>query len=361
MARLFKILVVLFFAFHLHSQIEITTNPFYFVSDTKIRYTVDYVDKEFNELKGSYQTWSLKKNESPLYKDLQVNISNSNQGQNIRIKDGEFVKTYKKVKSEFNELSTAFSPTQVFNYNNAIPLSYKNIKYGAKFSEKANFIVVLNRDDIPNKLQKNISEKTKRIRLVGTISKSFHCDAYGRFIIQNKNIAALRLKIGEKIDIKLYDDKTGKIIPVYDNNLLSLIYPEIGLNTYYLFFSNSSKLWLAKIKPNSNAEGYVIEYQDDDNDSNEINISNRNRDVLIYPNPTYGDVKMLFNYFPDSNFTIEIYNVIGKKIWSKQQYIDSESIYYFDFSFLRKGTYLISIKDKSDNLLLTKKLVIIGV
>jgi hypothetical protein len=361
LSRNFKILIFLFFAFHLQSQIEITSNPFYFLSDTKIRYTVDYVDKDFNEIKGTYQTWNLKDNESPLYKDVGVNISTGNQGQNIKVKDGDIVRTYKKIKSEFNEFSTAFSPTQVFNYNSAISLSYKNIKYGAKFSEKASFSAIFNREDIPYKLQKYMSEKIKRIRLAGVISKSFHCDAYGRFIIQNKNIAALRLKIIEKIDFRLYDDKTGKVIPIYDNNLLSLIYPEIGINTYYLFFSNSSKLWLAKIKPNSNAEGYVIEYQDDDNNENEINISNRNRDVFIYPNPTYGDCKLLFNNFAEANFIIEIYNVIGKKIWSKQQYIDPESIYYFDFSFLRKGTYLISIKDKSDNLLLTKKLVIIGV
>lgn len=361
MARFFKILVFLLFTFSIHSQIEITSNPFYFASDTKIRYTVDYVDKEFNEIKGAYQTWSLKDNESPLYKDVLINISTGNQWQIIKLKDGEVVKTYKKIKSEFNELSTTFSSTQVFNYNNAIPLSYKNIKYGAKFSEKAGFSIIFNREDIPNKLQKYISEKTNRIRLAGAISKSFHCDAYGRFIIQNKNLAALRLKIVEKIDIRLYDDKTGKVIPVYDNNLLSLIHPEIGTSTYYLFFSNSSKLWLAKIRPNSNTEGYVIEYQDDDNDANEINISNKTRDVFIYPNPTYGDCKLLFSNFAESNYTIEIYNVIGKKIWTKQQFIDPESIYYFDYSFLRKGTYLISIKDKSDNLLLTKKLVIIGV
>jgi hypothetical protein len=319
------------------------------------------VDNEFNEIKGAYQTWNLKNFESPLYKDIQVNISNSSQGQIVKLWDEDVIRTFKKSKSEFNEISTSFRSNLVYNYSNAIPLSYKKIKYGAKFSEKSSFTVIINREDIPIKLRKYIFEKTKRIKIAGAISKSFHCDAYGRFIFQNKNIAALRLKIVEKIDIRLYDNKTGKIIPIFDNSLLSQIFPDVGSSTHYLFFSNSTKLWLAKIKPNPNNDGSVIEYQDEASEFNDINIDKYDKELIIYPNPTYGTCKMMFNDFPESVYNIEINNIIGKKIWNKQLNINPESIYFFDFSFLRKGTYLISIKDKSGNLLIAKKLVIIGV
>lgn len=346
-------------------QIEITNNPFRFESDTRLRYRVDYIDKEIVENKGTNQNWNLKNIESPLYKELVINIINSGSVQNLKLSDGDYTRSVKRSKSNFDEtgISVRLNSFQTYNfqYNKPISFSYKNLKYGAKYSEKSSFDLSISRDELPVRISKSLPDKVKNIKIIGEIFRSYHCDASGRFILEDKNVSALRMKVVEKVDLRLYDIYSGTEIPFNDNNALSLIYPGVGTNHHFLFFSNSTKMYFAKVRPNKNNDDYVIEFQSGIDDDSDFNISGSNKDFILYPNPTYGITKFLFSNFSEGLYTIDIYNVIGKKIWSKQQNIDQESVFKFDFSFLRKGTYLISVKDKSGNPVATKKMVIIGV
>jgi hypothetical protein len=366
--RLLKSISILFLfilSASVFGQIEITTNPFRFESDTRLRYRVDYIDKEIIENRGTNQNWNLKNIESPLYKELVINLINSGTVQNLKLIDGDYTRSIKRSKSNFDEtgLSVRLNSFQTYNfqYNKPISFSYKNLKYGAKYSEKSSFDLSLSRDELPFRISKALPDKVKNIKIIGEIFRSYHCDASGRFILEDKNVSVLRMKVVEKVELRLYDMYSGTEIPFNDNSALSLIYPGVGTNVHFLFFSNSTKMHFAKVRPNKNNDDYVIEFQSDIDGDSDFNISGSGKDFILYPNPTYGITKFLFSNFSEGFYTIDIYNVIGKKIWSKQQNIDQESVFKFDFSFLRKGTYLISVKDKSGNPVATKKLVIIGV
>ena len=355
----------MFFLVSLFAQIEITSYPFRFDTDTKLKYRIDFMEKEMVENKGTDQIWNLRDIESPLYKELMINVNGSGSIQNIKLNDGDYTRYIKKSKSNFDEtgITVRLNSFQNYNYqyNKPLSFSYKNLKYGAKYSEKRSFDLSLSRDELSSLIQKFLPEKVKNVKIIGEIFRSYHCDASGRFLLEDKSISALRMKIVERVDLRLYDMYSGTEIPFNDKNKLSLIYPGVGTSHYYLFFSNSSKLHFAKISPNKNNEDYVIEYQSNVNTDSDYNISGGNKDFILYPNPTYGVTRLLFTNFSDGQYSLDIYNIIGKKIWSKQQNIDRDSIFKFDFSFLRKGTYLISVKDKSGNPITTRKLIIIGV
>jgi hypothetical protein len=360
-----SILSFLLLHFFVIGQIEITSNPFKFDSDTKLRYKIDFIDKEIVENKGTNQNWNLKNIESPLFSEINIDVNNSTAGQNLRISEKNYVRSFKRNKSNLDEtgITVKLNSSQYYNfqYNKPISFSYKNLKYGAKYSEKTTFEQSLNKEELPARMQRSLPEKVKNIKMIGTITRFYHCDASGRFILEEKNVSALRMKVIEKVELRIYDMYTGSEISVNDNNALNLIFPGNGTNVYYLFFSNSTKIHFARIRPNKNNDDYVIEYQSNIDISNNYNIYNNTKELIIYPNPNYGITKINLSGFTEGSYSIDIYNIIGKKVWSKIQNMDSESIFKIDFSFLRKGTYLLSIKDKAGNTISTKKLVIIGV
>ena len=82
---------------------------------------------------------------------------------------------------------------------------------------------------------------------------------------------------------------------------------------------------------------------------------------LIYPKPTYNTAKFLISNFKKGDYKIEIYNIIGKKLWSTKLVLSKKTMVKYDFSFLRKGTYLITLKDRFGKVIRTRKLMIISI
>jgi hypothetical protein len=88
-------------------------------------------------------------------------------------------------------------------------------------------------------------------------------------------------------------------------------------------------------------------------------IDDKTKDVILYPNPTYGNIKIeLINYPPDY-YQLEIYNIIGKVVYRKSNFDYKINTIRDDVSFLKKGSYLYSILDRNGKKLITKRLVII--
>ncbi len=76
----------------------------------------------------------------------------------------------------------------------------------------------------------------------------------------------------------------------------------------------------------------------------------------IYPNPSYGMLRVNLKKYPYKKFELVIKNIIGKNLWS--QMIDSPEE-TLDLGFLSKGSYLLSIKNTQGDNLQSMRLVII--
>ncbi|MDV7396655.1 hypothetical protein RZS08_34985, partial [Arthrospira platensis SPKY1] len=139
-------------------QIEITSYPFQLSSDTRIRYKVDQIDKEIVEVTGAHQVWDLTKAESPVFKEIWISITGTGRNQNIRFDDGNQIRFFKRGRFDFNEtgFSVQLSSSQSYNFefNPAIPFSYRNLRFGAKYSQGGDFEIILNREELPSLLQK---------------------------------------------------------------------------------------------------------------------------------------------------------------------------------------------------------------
>lgn len=83
--------------------------------------------------------------------------------------------------------------------------------------------------------------------------------------------------------------------------------------------------------------------------------------ISTYPNPSYGITSFKFDNCRSGTYAVQIYNILGSKIWEKQiQLKENQKPIEVDLSMLTKGTYLYSVYDSKGKKISTKRLVIIN-
>lgn len=75
--------------------------------------------------------------------------------------------------------------------------------------------------------------------------------------------------------------------------------------------------------------------------------------IALYPNPTNGLVHLKIPYTNTKKYQATLYNLLGKSIITQSEVVDGSII---DLSYLRKGTYIIVLRN--DNETITKTLLL---
>lgn len=84
------------------------------------------------------------------------------------------------------------------------------------------------------------------------------------------------------------------------------------------------------------------------------------KEISVFPNPTYGNIEINLSNYPADKYYLEIYNIIGKKI-QRIDFKNDEPRLKTDLSHLQKGTYLYSIFNGKGKKLTTRRLVIMSI
>ncbi len=93
-----------------------------------------------------------------------------------------------------------------------------------------------------------------------------------------------------------------------------------------------------------------------DNDSSSVKQESR---TLLYPNPSIGEFNIEYHSESNSELIIEMYNVEGKKIFTKKEStFEGINTFYNNESNLGKGVYFIKIIDMQNNKVETKNIII---
>ncbi len=81
--------------------------------------------------------------------------------------------------------------------------------------------------------------------------------------------------------------------------------------------------------------------------------------VFAYPNPAFDEVSFECKNLQPGNYTLKLFNLLGKNVWSQSYNIVGSRSIKVDLEKMRKGTYLYSLTDANGNVIATKRLVII--
>lgn len=128
--------------------------------------------------------------------------------------------------------------------------------------------------------------------------------------------------------------------------------------TEVYFFNEKSQEWIAELRLNAAKRVVSAMYK---SDANQVKSRGNTADseFYLYPNPTFGVIRMDFANMSSGTYTLEIYNIIGKKLWANKYAIQGYTTIREDLRFLNRGTYLYSIADQRGHKLLTRRLAVI--
>ncbi len=81
--------------------------------------------------------------------------------------------------------------------------------------------------------------------------------------------------------------------------------------------------------------------------------------VQAFPNPAIQWVRFDCKNLPADDYTLKIFNIVGKVVWKETHYIAGKRSFTVDLEDFKKGTYLYSLVNQEGTIIGTKRLVIV--
>lgn len=252
------------------------------------------------------------------------------------------------------EISSAYSGGRI---THRAPL-----KYGNSYSSTFGLEVAQPVSELPEEYQNQLALLgADSIRVVLDVDQNDEADAYGKLRLRKDTYDVLRVKNTRYTDtrVDIYSSIFGWIELSAENIPIDNISSVLGKDTLttYQFWANNEKAPIAEVTydtDNKLVSGITFKYENELSSVEDI----KDQEVVAYPNPTYGDLNVELKNYPKDNYTLEVYNIIGKKILTRKFRADSLKL-STDLGELKKGTYLYSILNGQGKKITTKRLMII--
>ncbi len=210
-----------------------------------------------------------------------------------------------------------------------------------------------------------------RIPLEGCYSSSMgHTKVYGSlFTFSSKTLG----DVAVRLDVKEEGDANGKLyLPqgVYDAYRIkrsisysyeALIQTEFSKVDYtsYLFIDKDTGELLLEVRMDTAHKIAWIRYKStDEGIPDRLHLGESQ--FVLYPTMSFGDnIRVDFTNFNPGSYTLEVYNIMSKKLWSKSYSIQGDRTIKIDLSFLPKGTYIYTLMDGNMNRIVARPLAIL--
>ncbi len=81
--------------------------------------------------------------------------------------------------------------------------------------------------------------------------------------------------------------------------------------------------------------------------------------VQALPNPAVDKVRFECNNLPSDEYTLKIFNLVGKVVWRETFQASGRRVIHLDLDDFNKGTYLYSLSNKKGEIIGTKRLIVV--
>lgn len=201
-----------------------------------------------------------------------------------------------------------------------------------------------------------------------TTTRTETVDAWGKVALPVGTYDVLRVR---RMDITQTSVKA--LVPTFPGfpsiwidvtSFLGGVSPLLGGDTTltYRYYNDESKEPIAIIRADpvdetpTNAEYKSV----NPNTVNIIKLYDKKPNIYAYPNPAIDQVRFDLINIPNGAYDLNIYNILGVKVWSKKyELTNSSDTIQLDINNFKKGTYLYSLVNKRGKTLATRRLVIL--
>lgn len=235
------------------------------------------------------------------------------------------------------------------------------VNFGDSFSSETNALIPFAAEDIPFGILDSlpISPDSFRIKINRVIEEDV--DSFGSLSLEVGTFSVLKVKKIETVSVRLEAK-----VPFFNwqdiTDLIGLsdILGETVIESHY-FISDEAKEVLVDIRMNPDAPGELqaVSFKSGGNITNLDYLNWSRPSAYVYPNPVYFEAKFELMNIPDGEYTLDIYNIIGRKVIQVPVDIEGTSTIKLDITELRQGTYLYSLTNNRNKRLFTKKMTVI--
>jgi hypothetical protein len=306
-------------------------------------------------LKEVYQKANLGKHAAQFPKAQLVHLKTNNLEEYCYVKDGSlysmgFVQDVAFTKD--HKLTVKYFPHR--------RLFFVNGKKGNRYSNNYTAEIRLSKNDC-----RNIFFQDDSIKYSIVVSEQVIINGEGPLNLSTNSHQVQRHDVAKDVRISIKSKKFGSTWK--DNIFASTSWPkelqEIFPNGKYehIFFLAKDMTGVFMEYDIINDDVKNFKFQQMELSPLSYNIDYDDANVIAHPNPTTGPINFeLFNY-PFGNYRVEVYNLVGMKISSKEFSTSDGRSLKADFSSLKKGTYMYSIFDQNNKKITTKRMVIIDI
>jgi hypothetical protein len=216
-------------------------------------------------------------------------------------------------------------------------------------------------EDIPGNLFEGLDITPDSIRLAVTTDRTDLVDAWGSLTIPGGTYEVLRERRLEYREIRLFA-KIGGLpwIDITDIALAALPIEELGRDTTtsYFFWSDEAREPIAVITTNASGEVQAVTYKYNEEVSTAPARPLAEPGVRAYPNPAINWVQFAFTDIPAGQYRLEIYNVLGVRVWSQDYQLAGDQQERVSLSGLRPGLYIYALSTPGGQRLATRRLLV---
>lgn len=258
------------------------------------------------------------------------------------------------------EINTPFTDDEIYRK--------ANINFGDSDYYISRYGLSLAWTDLPDTLTQGIPLTFDSVRFSIVTDRQDVIDAYGKVKLPDGKWDVLREKSIRIRKIEVAGYSFGTWIPIPSNLLSQLLGQYASLikpdTSYHFNYYSDKAIETVATVISKNLDGSSpssIEYKDGAQVTNVLNVGNSLPNISAFPNPTYGMVEFTLDQVKSGDYTIVVYNILGKTLWEKNvRKTKTKHHFKADLSSLQKGTYLYSVLDNYGSKLVTKRLVIIN-
>lgn len=234
------------------------------------------------------------------------------------------------------------------------------LSFGQSYTDKSSFSIEWSKQDLSRMKTSNIPVAFDSIKYEVSINRRITADGTGQLILPLSMHQVLRLKHEIELSITPFI-KTSLGWRNYNEESDIEIDTKLPSGNFhfnrYEFWTESEPLPVMCVDIIDGS--YLVSYIVFDASIPKIKVYNDRKDVLAFPNPTYGEIEIQLINLPPGSYKLEIDNIFGQSLHMETFDVNHTRKIKTDLSFLSRGTYLYSIIDNKGNKVATKRVVII--
>ncbi|MBK8699492.1 MAG: T9SS type A sorting domain-containing protein [Saprospiraceae bacterium] len=257
------------------------------------------------------------------------------------------------------------SRKEVFLYSPARRLMVTNRRKGSTYENDYNLTIIIDREDIASVFN-FVPTGFDSMLIELSYAENATVINEGFISYDNNSIPVQQHEVSIRQGIKSRIKKSGQAWQVYERLNSNALPQELATLLKFQRYQRVDFI-------SANYKGVLLSYEILNNNINRIDYQSREpgpyalqldyteNGITAHPNPSFGQVIFdLFNY-PYDEYKLEVYNLVGKRIYSRNFSVKDGRLLLADLSQLKRGTYLYSIFDSQGRKLTTKRVSLISI